>query len=337
MERELFEPVRLCGADGKLNPAAVGWSRRPLVDCNLRGRWPRKKRWDYYCVTTDTHLLTLTYADVDYLGLADLWFLEYATGCTYHHPVVVPGALGMGAQPSRVGESRLRLRRFGLELGIEDEPGRTRLTFASRKLGRERLRGEIVLGLPESSETLNVVVPWDPRHFQFTSKHQCRPARGRLALGGRELRFDADNGAFGCLDFGRGIWPYRTTWNWASASGRQGGRTIGLNLGGRWTDASPTNENAVVLDGRLHKISERVAFDYDASRFTGPWRLRSPSGAIDLCFTPFHERAASINLGLLRSEVHQCFGHFDGAIAVGGSQYSVSDLLGWAEEHRARW
>ena len=44
-EPEIIEPVNLCDPEGNLNPEAVGWSRHPLHHCNLRGHWPRKKRW----------------------------------------------------------------------------------------------------------------------------------------------------------------------------------------------------------------------------------------------------------------------------------------------------
>ena len=69
---ELTRPVDLCRAHGTLAPDAVGWSRRPLHTCNLSGAWPRKKRWEYWCVTTPTHALTATLADIDYLGLASV-------------------------------------------------------------------------------------------------------------------------------------------------------------------------------------------------------------------------------------------------------------------------
>lgn len=57
-EHEITEPVDLCLPDGSLNPAAVGWSRKPLHRANLRG-WGRTKRWEYWCVTTPTHLVAL--------------------------------------------------------------------------------------------------------------------------------------------------------------------------------------------------------------------------------------------------------------------------------------
>ena len=36
-EREITSEVALCGSDGRLNPAAVGWTRRPLHDTSRIG------------------------------------------------------------------------------------------------------------------------------------------------------------------------------------------------------------------------------------------------------------------------------------------------------------
>ena len=94
MEPEITEHVRECTDDARLRPEAIGWSRHPLHECNLKGRWGRKKRWDYWCVTTDHHLLSLTYADCDYLGLVSVLFLDYATNRCVEKGIVVPFALG---------------------------------------------------------------------------------------------------------------------------------------------------------------------------------------------------------------------------------------------------
>ena len=70
-----------------------------------------------------------------------------------------------------------------------------------------------------------------------------------------ELRPDT---CLGSLDWGRGVWEYRTFWNWASASGflPRAGRTIGLNLGCGFGDLSRATENCVILDGRIHKLEQ---------------------------------------------------------------------------------
>jgi hypothetical protein len=47
-ERELESSADLCDATGRLDPPAVGWSRTALVRANLRGHWPRRKRWNFW-------------------------------------------------------------------------------------------------------------------------------------------------------------------------------------------------------------------------------------------------------------------------------------------------
>src|SRR5262249_20800757 len=98
-------------------------------------------------------------------------------------------------------------------------------------------------------------------------------------------------------------------------------------------------ESGLCIDGRLHKISEELVFTYDRRNFMAPWRIRAPrSNRVDLTFTPFFEKQARINLLLLASETHACFGYFNGAvIGDDGARHEIRELIGWSEEHRARW
>jgi hypothetical protein len=160
-----------------------------------------------------------------------------------------------------------------------------------------------------------------------------------VRAGGVTYPFGPDEQAFGCLDFGRGVWPADCAWNWASASGLQDGHVLGLQLGGLWTDGTGMTENALCVDGRLHKLHEDVVFTYDRRDFMAPWTIRTPaSDRVDLTFAPFFERTNRVELGIARSEVHQMFGRFSGAVVTGdGTRIRIVDMVGWAEEHRARW
>jgi hypothetical protein len=142
----------------------------------------------------------------------------------------------------------------------------------------------------------------------------------------------------GNLDWGRGIWDYRSFWVWASASGfLPDGRTVGLNLGFGFGDTSKATENALILNGRLHKLGQ-VDFQYSSQNFKQPWKMSSPDGHLQLEFTPFVERVAKANLLLITSEVHQMFGRYRGTvIADDGEVIKIDGLIGWAEEHHAHW
>jgi hypothetical protein len=66
--------------------------------------------------------------------------------------------------------------------------------------------------------------------------------------------------------------------------------------------------------------------------------MRDPDGWLDLTFTPFVERVAKTDFKLLSSEVHQLFGRFSGtAITDEGETLQIENLVGFAEEHHAKW
>lgn len=92
------------------------------------------------------------------------------------------------------------------------------------------------------------------------------------------------------------------------------------------------------VDGRLHKLSADLSWQYDKTNFMRPWRISDPAGRLDLTFTPFLERVAASNVGLVRSEVHQMFGRYNGQFTTGeGEVVLFHDLVGWAEDHVAIW
>src|SRR5207248_1329256 len=151
--------------------------------------------------------------------------------------------------------------------------------------GGMRLEADILVERPAGHETLNVVIPWSDAQFQFTSKQNTLPASGFVQLGEEGYEFTAPS--FGCLDYGRGVWPEHTRWNWGAASGVEGGRVVGLNLGGQWTDGTGMTENGICVDGRLTKIGEDLTFEYDANDRMKPWRIRSEgTNRVDLVFEP---------------------------------------------------
>jgi hypothetical protein len=322
-----------------LSGEAVGWSRAPLHRCNLGARWGRRKRWDYWAVSAaHSHLLSITYANLDYLGLVTIAFLDVVRGAWLEHAWPIPLALGFD-QPDTVGGGDIHCALPGLRLTITEESTATRLRGSFRNVRGRRLEFDVSVALPPGHETLSVVIPWSRDRFQFTSKHNTRPAAGWVLLDGVQYRFDASNDSFGCLDYGRGRWPHRTHWNWASASGTVNGRVIGLQFGGKWTNGTGMTENGVCVDGRLSKIGEEIIFDYDTRDFRGPWRLRGAKSAIvDLLFEPAYEKRLDVNLLVGAAKAHIYFGTFSGEVRTESAERIVIPrLFGWAEEMLARW
>jgi hypothetical protein len=66
--------------------------------------------------------------------------------------------------------------------------------------------------------------------------------------------------------------------------------------------------------------------------------MTSDDNRLQLTFTPFLDRPAKTDVKLLYSEVHQMFGKYSGKLITDeGKLIEIKDLIGFAEEHHARW
>ena len=109
------------GADDS-NRAAVGWTRTPLHRPNLRG-WGRTKRWEYWGLVTETHVVGLTISSLDYAGVEAVYVLDRATGQEIVHEATVPLARGVLLSP-RCGVGRSSVDAGGVAIAVDDDGGR---------------------------------------------------------------------------------------------------------------------------------------------------------------------------------------------------------------------
>jgi len=329
MQTELTHPGSLLQPNGKL--AQVGWARQPLLDCNLESarfyalrplQHFRIKRWDYYAVFTPRRFFSATIADLGYAGNIFVYTLDFETGDLHEEGLVIP--LGTGIEL--------------LKLNFNLHPDHRHLSVSWPDFHNGRgIQAEIDLATPPGYESMNIVIPIGQKRFYYNRKINCLPASGTLRYGDLHEELTPSE-SLGSLDWGRGVWEYQSFWNWASASGfLPDGRTFGLNMGLGFGDLSAATENAFILDNRIHKL-DQVKFDYVSGDYMQPWRFSDNQGRLDLTFTPFKDRLAKTNLGIITSEVHQMFGRYNGHVITDqGDVIPVKDLIGFAEEHQAKW
>jgi hypothetical protein len=344
IQRELQGPAPLLTPQGGV--AQPGWSRQPVLDCNLEAArfYPlrslqrfRIKRWDYYGITTPSHFFSATLADLGYAGQAFAYVVDLTSGNCTEDTLTIPLAQGIHLpRNSDQGESTFESNRAHFAFTVGAQQRRVSVSWPSFGKGRG-LEIDATLSMPPDHESLVIVIPIGQRRFYFNRKVNCLPASGSVRYEGVAHALNP-GAALGNLDWGRGVWEYRSFWIWASASGfLPNGRTVGLNLGRGFGDTSAATENAVILDGKIHKLGP-VSISYTPGEFMRPWKMTSPDGRLDLEFSPFLERVARTNLLLIASEVHQMFGRYHGRfVADNGETLDLSGLVGFAEEHRARW
>jgi hypothetical protein len=345
MQRELTTPSPLLDKGGNL--VQVGWARQPLLDCNLENarfyrlarpfQAFRLKRWDYYGVTTPEFFFSATLAHLGYAGTVFVYTLDFASGDLREETLLVP--LGRGIRLPRnsdQGDSTFDNGQVRITFRLEGIKRRVQVDWPAFD-GGQGLSADVGLNLRPEHESMAIVIPIHGRRFYYNRKVNCLPAEGWVQRGEQRTNLTPQD-SLGNLDWGRGVWEYRSFWVWASASTfLPGGRTLGLNLGFGFGETSAATENAVILDGRIHKLGE-VRFDYDSADFMRPWRMTAPNGRLDLEFIPFKERVARSHALLIQSEVHQMFGHYQGQVVTDdGETIPVQGVIGFAEEHHARW
>ena len=344
MQTELTQPGPLLDAQGRL--AQIGWSRQPVLECNLENarfyalkslQRFRIKRWDYYAVFTPRRFFSATIADLGYAGNLFVYSLDFTSGDLHEEGAVIP--FGMGVllpRDSTSGETVFKNKQMSLRFEANSGERRIYVDWPGFHEGRG-IKAEIALRCPPEHESMTIVIPIGQKRFYYNRKINNMPAAGTIDYGDWHEDLNPAE-SLGSLDWGRGVWEYKCFWNWASASGfLPDGRRIGLNLGCGFGDLSRATENAVILEGCVHKLGV-VKFDYQSGNYMRPWHFTDDEGHLDLTFTPFKDRTAQTNLGVIFSEVHQMFGRYAGRVVLdNGEEANISDLIGFAEEHHARW
>lgn len=295
----------------------------------------RIKEWDYYGITTRDYFVSATISHIGYAGLIFVYYIDFKTKQYIEDTLITP--LGKGFTLGRSSDDDSYFKKDDI-------------TFAFKKKGVER---EVYVNWPQFGkgkgfhahwiikqtphDSIVMMTPIGKKRFYYNQKINCMPASGAFILDGKEYGFDF-NHALATLDWGRGVWEYTSFWNWASASWfLPDGTTFGLNLGEGFGDLSYATENCFFINGRINKL-DKVKFNYDNTHFMKPWYFGSNDGRLGLTFTPFFERVASSNLLVITSEVHQLFGMYNGFVVDNsGKKITVSNIIGWAEEHHARW
>ncbi|MBX9753927.1 MAG: DUF2804 domain-containing protein [Pseudomonadaceae bacterium] len=343
MQHEILAPLSLLQRNGTLTEP--GWARQPHWHYQRNqvqaSNW-RIKEWDYYAVVSPQQFaFCLTASNLGYVGLYALCFVDLVSGRSWQIDALQALPLGRQNFPETAESGEIRFRSDKLSLSIQRIAGEHRLRFSSPKMPGphgQGIDGELYFRLPPRQESLNIATSW-PRQrkaFYYNSKFNCLAVSGDFRYAGKHYQLSPVRD-LGVLDWGRGVWTYRNTWYWASASGFVDGEPFGLNFGYGFSDRSQASENLLLYRGRAHKL-DQVEFHFDRKNWTKPWQISSNDGRVALEFVPRVDRNSKLNLLLIASEQHQVFGHFSGRVSLDNGQVlQLSHLPGFAEEVRNRW
>ena len=358
MQHKIITRGPLLDKNGQLNE--VGYATSLVLDYDrsaIKGGRLRIKEWDYYLIT-DGHIgIALTIADNSYMGLDSISFLDFDEGWEITKSPMRVMTMGKTGFPATSAKGDVEIYGKDYFLSFWNDGTGRKLSFKMDKFkGDDAIRGEIILANPprlgeagSHSDTMVISTPFPEKKtaFYYNQKINCMPAIGFVELGDRHIDLGMDQDAkatsfFGLLDWGRGVWTYKNTWYWGSASGLANGKPFGFNLGYGFGDTSAASENMLFYDGVAHKLSQ-VTFnipkdDRGNELYEEPWTFTSDDGRFEMDFVPVLDRASKTDFKILCSDQHQVFGRFTGkAILDDGTEIEIKDFFGFAEKVFNKW
>lgn len=340
MQHRITEPGNLLKADGTLTRR--GYSTQAVLTYNreqIKAPPWKIKEWDFYQVSNDDYCLQLTIGHVSYAGEVSIRFFEFESGyrVDFSHMLILPfNRLNMPRTAER-GDLVYRSRQVSMAFHIVD--GGRKLVASTPGDGKTPpFDIEIDLVQPDPVSIV-MATPFDEdeRFFYYNHKINSMPASGHVRIGEREYRFDAKD-AFGLLDWGRGVWPFRHEWFWGNGSGYINGKRFGFNIGYGFGNTSAATENILFYDGTAHKL-RNVFFDLPGG---GGYMERkiftSDDGRFEMTFTPIYDRYTETKLLFVDTHCHQLFGKWNGkAVLDDGTVLEVKDLTAFVEHAVNRW
>lgn len=343
MQHEIIEKGTLLDENGKLREP--GYSKLFLLDYDRRDiKAPscRIKEWDYYLITNNRFGVALTIADNSYMGIDCISFFDFTTPWVKTKSSIkwrTKGRKNLSPTPE-IGDTKTGKGKCKIEFR---NGGTSRvLVFEMKNFSMgNNISGEITLGCPPQ-DSIVIATPFinDPLAFYYNQKINCMPASGTIKLGLNEYVFNPAD-SFGVLDWGRGVWPQKSTWFWASASGLLDSSSFGFNIGCGFGDTSAATENVIFYRGEAHKIGDVSIFiskTKGKEHFMQPWNFSSEDGRFEMTFLPIVDRREKKNALFIASNQHQVFGKYSGtAVLNDGTRIEIKDFFGFAEKVVNKW
>lgn len=341
MHTEITEFGNLLSPDGILTQN--GWAKQLYLryDRNHIKTNPfRIKEWDFYEIRNDIYDLVLVVYDVGYQAKIQATFIDFKSKITKEASEILWFSKGSLDLPPSSDEGDIDIKIKNATWNSKRNPDHRIFNFNFPEFENGKgFKGKIKLEQPKSMDTMVNVIPFRKKnHFVYAQKINCMPAYGEFQVGDKKIEFSDKCPAYGCLDWTRAVFPYRTEWRWSSASGTIDKHPFGLNIDYGFGDDS--SKNMIFYDNRGHHLDE-VKYTWNPKKVEEDWMFTSKDGRIDLKLHPTFIQNEKTNYLLIKMKVLKVFGFFTGTVILdNGEEIQIrkeDQLLGHAEHAINHW
>ncbi len=340
-QNEITEPTDLFNEDGSL--VQRGWARKPIINYNKENigkSYFRIKEWDHYSVLNKEFGFQLTIGDIGYLTQMSYVWLDFTKKERNGQALMKFFTKSKILPLSSLENSYIEFPTDKFKATIEKKGDKRILTIDDSTFLEKGINGSITLEDNPKMDNTVVVTGYGskkPKLFYYNHKINYMPAKGTIKLGEESYNFEPES-SFGLMDWGRGIWPYKTHWLWGSACGLVDGKPVAFNVGYGFGDLSTHTENIVFYEGKAHKIDE-VTFHHENDRDpTQPWKFTSNDNRFNMILKPIIPHREKLNFGLIYLNSSLLHGLYSGEVVLDtGEKIQIKEMLGHAEDIYWRW
>lgn len=300
----------------------------------------RIKEWDFYQISDERYTVQITFADISMGAAANFTLFDRLEDCKYEAMVGLSLlSLGNMKLPEDANlPHKIERSSMGSRLSVTVVEGKRYLHFEGKIKGQPSV-ADIELEVPSGLQSLTMAVPFEEnRHFYLNQKMNCMPASGYVKIGDSVLVEFNPQTAFCVLDWGRGVWPYKTNWYWGNGSHRlEDGKVFGFEIGWGFGDMTAASENMLFYEGKGHKIGN-ITLNKDDSNYLGTWFFSSDDGRFEMTMTPEYDNYTSSRVGLIGNRCHQVFGKWNGRVVLDdGKVLEIKNMTAFTEFCDNRW
>ncbi|MHA1887841.1 MAG: hypothetical protein DRO88_00640 [Promethearchaeia archaeon] len=341
MQSEITSPGPLLNDKGHL--VQTGWARDLLLKyerSRVHASALRIKEWDYYEIRNDKFGLILVIYDVGYQGKIQATFLDFERHETSEASEVEWFSKGKLNLPpsSNAGDIRYQIKNSSWECVKHKDHRQFKFNFPDY-FGGKGFQGEIKLMCPPDMDSMVNVIPFsNPKHFVYAQKANCMQAFGTFKVADKEYTFSDELKSYGCLDWTRAVFPYKTTWRWASASGEVQGNLLGLNFD--YGFGLESSKNMIFFNHKGHHLDE-VKYYWNPYNVEDDWIFESNDDRVQMHLHPTFVMVDDNNFAILRMKVLKAYGYFTGTLVLdNGEKIEISKedkFFGHAEYAENRW
>ncbi|TFF88641.1 MAG: DUF2804 domain-containing protein [Promethearchaeota archaeon] len=341
MNNEIKESGNLFDKEGNL--LENGWARKLILNYNKEDirvgkKSLRIKEWDCYCIVNESYCLTLIIADIGYFGMGTISWIDFKNQEQKNGGAIKLFTRGKLNMPPTADTGDVSFKRNKFKLNFKREGDYRVLSVANPGFCNDKgIEGEVKLYQDPEMDTMVNVIPFkNKKHFVYVQKVNCMPTSGSIRIG--EDRYDfSDKDTFSCLDWSRGVFPYKTSWYWGSASGIIDGKMVGFNIDYGFGDESVASKNMIFHEGKGHKL-DQITFHINKKDFMEPWRFTSNDGRFEMTLNPVYHEKTNLNLLFLKTSGHKVYGYYNGDLILdNGEKLHIDNLFGFAENFHHRW